>query len=131
MYRSLSQLREGWTKNLALLFPRTGWLAAKTLALWLLLPLTLSLAALWHFWWLGVFAVLFVYLTARVGRSNFPISSRILGVLFGMPMFSYLLLRSKRAHARGHIRWKGRTYQGTEYSMTKDEQSTLPVGKSA
>jgi len=131
MYRTFAQLREGWTKNLALLFPRPGWLAAKTLALWLLLPLTLALVATFHLWWLGLLVVLFVYLTARVGRSNFPISSRVLGVLFGMPMFSYLLLRSKRAHARGNIPWKGRTYQGTEYSMTKDEQSKLPVGKSA
>src|SRR5438105_4200181 len=28
MYRSFSQLREGWAKNLALLFPWPGWLAA-------------------------------------------------------------------------------------------------------
>ena len=34
MYRNYTQLREGWTKNLALLFPNTGWLAAKTLVLW-------------------------------------------------------------------------------------------------
>src|SRR5262249_42313649 len=33
MYRNFTQLREGWTKNLALLFPNPGWLAAKTLAL--------------------------------------------------------------------------------------------------
>jgi len=30
--------------------------------------------------------------------------------LFGMPMFSYLLLRSKRAHANGQVSWKGRAY---------------------
>ncbi|HEV2469553.1 MAG TPA: glycosyltransferase [Candidatus Sulfotelmatobacter sp.] len=131
MYRTFGQLREGWTKNLALLFPRTGWLAAETLTLWLLLPLTLALAAIFHLWWLGVLAVLFVYLTARIARSNFPLSSRVLGVMFGMPMFFYLLLRSQRAHAKGNIRWKGRTYKATEYSMTKDEQSTFPVGKSA
>jgi glycosyltransferase involved in cell wall biosynthesis len=131
MYRNFGQLREGWTKNLALLFPRPAWVAAKTLALWLLLPLTLALTGTSHLWWLGVLAVLFVYLTARMGRSNFRLSSRVLGVLFGMPMFSYLLLRSKRAHAKGNIHWKGRTYQGTEYSMAKDEPSTVPVGKSA
>src|SRR3979411_1597548 len=28
MYRSFAQLRDGWTKNLALLFPWPGWLAA-------------------------------------------------------------------------------------------------------
>jgi len=34
----------------------------------------------------------------------------ILGALFGMPMFAYLLLRSKRAHASGNVTWKGRSY---------------------
>ena len=34
MYRNFRQLREGWTKNLALLFPSPGWLAAKTLLWW-------------------------------------------------------------------------------------------------
>jgi hypothetical protein len=34
----------------------------------------------------------------------------LLGALFGMPMFAYLLLRSKRAHEKGRISWKGRTY---------------------
>src|SRR5579863_4353525 len=36
MYRNFHQLREGWTKNLALLFPRPGWLAVKTAVLWAL-----------------------------------------------------------------------------------------------
>ncbi len=31
MYRSFGALREGWTKNLALLFPAPGWLAARRL----------------------------------------------------------------------------------------------------
>ena len=31
MYRNFAQLREGWTKNLALLFPNPGWLAVKIL----------------------------------------------------------------------------------------------------
>lgn len=132
MYRTFGQLREGWTKNLALLFPRTGWLAAETLTLWLLLPLTLVLAAAASFWWLCGFTVLFVYLIARVGRSNFPITGRVLGVLFGMPMFSYLLVRSRRAYARGEICWKGRTYHGEQHSMTNDvNHSSLAVRKSA
>lgn len=132
MYRNFEQLREGWTKNLALLFPRTGWLAAKTIAFWLLLPFTLFLAANFSLWWLGAFAVLFVYLVARVGRSNLPVSSRVLGVLLGMPMFSYLLERSSRAHSRGEICWKGRTYQGEQHSMTNDvDHSSLAVKKSA
>jgi hypothetical protein len=34
----------------------------------------------------------------------------VLGALFGMPMFSYLLLRSKKAQTRGQVSWKGRAY---------------------
>src|ERR1700732_4596895 len=36
MYRNYGQLRDGWTKNLALLFPRPGRLAAMTLARWVI-----------------------------------------------------------------------------------------------
>jgi hypothetical protein len=34
-------------------------------------------------------------------------------VLFGLPIYAYLLLRSKRAHGKGTVSWKGRTYAGT------------------
>src|SRR5580693_7728766 len=34
MYRNYRQLRDGWTKNLALLFPNPGWLAAQTFLWW-------------------------------------------------------------------------------------------------
>ena len=51
-----------------------------------------------------------LYLTMRARRANFNIPMTLLGVLFGMPMFAYLLLRSKRAHASGRVVWKGRTY---------------------
>lgn len=129
MYRSFRQLREGWTKNLALLFPRTGSVAAKTITFWLLLPLALLLAASFSGWWLGAFAVLFVYLLARVGRSNFPVWSCVLAIVFGMPMFAYLLLASKRAHARGEICWKGRTYHGEQYSMKNAVDHSPLAGK--
>jgi hypothetical protein len=48
----------------------------------------------------------------------------ILGGLFGMPMFAYLLLRSKRAHARGNVPWKGRTYKGEDHEMIKTANPT-------
>ena len=34
MYRNYRQLRDGWTKNLALLFPNPGWLAVKVFTRW-------------------------------------------------------------------------------------------------
>jgi hypothetical protein len=30
--------------------------------------------------------------------------------LLGLPMFPYLLLRSKSAHKKGNVPWKGRKY---------------------
>jgi glycosyltransferase involved in cell wall biosynthesis len=111
MYRNYGQLRDGWTKNLALLFPRPGWLAARTMDLWAIPWVALLLANVRHpWWWSAICVVTFVYLATRLKRANFTWNREILGALFGMPMFAYLLLRSKRAHANGRIPWKGRTY---------------------
>jgi glycosyltransferase involved in cell wall biosynthesis len=110
MYRNFAQLREGWTKNLAILFPRPGWLAMKTLALWAVPWITLPLALAGRWWWNPIFVGGCLYLTMRLRRANFDLAMEFLGALFGMPMFAYLLLRSKHAHAHGSVSWKGRTY---------------------
>jgi glycosyltransferase involved in cell wall biosynthesis len=110
MYRNYAQLRDGWTKNLALLFPRPGWLAAKTLALWVIPWISLPLAFAGAWWWNVIFVGAFLYVTMRLRRANFDLAMEFLGALFGMPMFAYLLLRSKHAHADGSVQWKGRTY---------------------
>jgi len=110
MYRNYAQLREGWTKNLALLFPKPGWLAVKTLALWLIPWIALSLALAHRWWWNPIFVGGVLYLTMRLRRANFDLAMEFLGALVGMPMFAYLLLRSKRAHANRSVPWKGRTY---------------------
>ncbi len=110
MYRNYTQLRDGWTKNLALLFPSPGWLAAKTLALWVIPWISLPLAFAGRGWWDTTFVGAFLYMTMRLRRANFDLAMEFLGALFGMPMFAYLLLRSKHAHANGSVPWKGRTY---------------------
>ncbi len=110
MYRNYPQLRDGWTKNLALLFPRPSRLAAKTVALWIVPWVALSLALAVHWWWSAIFVLSFPYLATRLRPANFTWRREILGAVFGMPMFAYLLLRSKRAHAKGSVPWKGRTY---------------------
>jgi glycosyltransferase involved in cell wall biosynthesis len=110
MYRNYGQLRDGWTKNLALLFPRPGWLAVKTFALWVIPWVALALADRGHWWWSAIYVLAFLYLEKRLRRANFSWDKRILGAMFGMPMFAYLLLRSKRAHAKGIVAWKGRKY---------------------
>jgi hypothetical protein len=143
MYRNFRQLREGWTKNLALLFPKPGWLAAKSLLLWGLgwgvvfwpwmarlgAELTRGIAILsglhtsfsWlvdlgrPWWWDTVVVAALFFLVGRLRRANFSWDIEVLGALFGMPMFSYLLLRSKRAHANGSVSWKGRTYSDVAF----------------
>ena len=117
MYRSFRQLREGWTKNLALLFPNPGRLALKTLSLWLLwasLWVTAAAAHVGRPWWNAADVAVFILLALRLRRSQFRWDRIVLGVIFGMPMFVYLLLRSQRAHTTGRVSWKGRTYGGKE-----------------
>jgi glycosyltransferase involved in cell wall biosynthesis len=115
MYRNYAQLRDGWTKNLALLFPNPGRLAAQTSFWWtfpfanLLLPLFVP-TIVHHAWWFVPGGLVFARNTGRMRRANFDVAMEFLGALFGMPMFAYLLLRSKRARANGSINWKGRTY---------------------
>ena len=111
MYRNFRQLREGWTKNLALLFPNPVRLAAKTFALWALAWAVFFVSFASNHWWMTpIFIGSLLYTTTRLRRANFGWDMEILGALFGMPMFAYLLLRSKRAHANGSVSWKGRTY---------------------
>lgn len=123
MYRNWRQLRDGWTKNLALLFPKPDRLAATTLLWWavpfanLLLPLFVP-AILRRHWWLVPGGLVFAHNAGSMRRANFDLVMEFLGVLFGMPVFAYLLLRSKRAHARGKVGWKGRIYSEIDDGRT-------------
>jgi len=98
MYRAWHELREGWTKNLALLFPhpvrRAAGLFAWWAVAWLTLPLLIAAAALY----------------LRVRRANFGSGATLLATTLGPPVVTYLLLRSVRAHRRGEVSWKGRVY---------------------
>jgi glycosyltransferase involved in cell wall biosynthesis len=94
MYRSWSELREGWMKNLALLFPHPRRRGIGIFAWWLLAWLVLPAAPL--------------YLRVRV--ANFGRGVTLLATAFGPPLFSYLLWRSVRAHLRHEVSWKGRVY---------------------
>jgi glycosyltransferase involved in cell wall biosynthesis len=117
MYRTFAQLREGWTKNLALLFPSPVRLAALRALEFVLIVASLAIAianamrgherpAVLA----GILAILLyaVFLT-RIRRAHFSWDADILA-LFGLPLFSYLLLRSAKAHAQGSVPWKGRKY---------------------
>ena len=115
MYRGFGQMREGWTKNLKLLFPATV-----PLALWRALEFSVVVACLAFSvvslvagdWRHAVFYLIVPVMTvARIATAHFSWGSNVLGIL-GLPVFSYLLLRSKLRHARGAVAWKGRTYPG-------------------
>ena len=116
MYRGFRHLREGWTKNLYLLFPN-----AATLAFWrflefglvvvcLVMALQVALAGDWRH--VPLFLILPIMTVLRIATAHFSWSSNFLGIL-GLPIFSYLLLRSKLRHANGTVAWKGRTYPGS------------------
>ena len=125
MYRNFAQLREGWTKNLALLFPKPGWLATKQLLLWIFpwMPLLLYVAGVFLNPWWNTFCIGgFVFLVMRTSRANFATDRNILASLFGMPIFAYLLLRSKRIYRKGEVAWKGRKY-GSRH-ITNDQSIT-------
>jgi glycosyltransferase involved in cell wall biosynthesis len=113
MYRSFPQLREGWTKNLAILFPSPAWLAVRRFvecALFVasLCFLILSIGAR-DFRYAPLYLLAPILTFARISRAHFSRDATLLAP-FGLPLFAFLLLRSKRAHANGSVSWKGRSY---------------------
>jgi len=120
MYRSFAQLREGWTKNLVLLFPSASRLATLRLTEFILIAGSLAAAILEGvlgrpqigFAFSILFLALLTLLIVRVQKSHFPADTYLLTVL-GLPIFSYLLLRSRLSYKHHKVQWKGRTYTGS------------------
>jgi glycosyltransferase involved in cell wall biosynthesis len=117
MYRSFAQLKEGWTKNLVLLFQAPVRLAILRLTEFVLIIACLAIAVAtslrskWHpaVIALVLLAVLYGFLFKRIRRAHFSWDANLLS-LFGLPLFSYLLARSKMAYQNGTVSWKGRQY---------------------
>jgi glycosyltransferase involved in cell wall biosynthesis len=118
MYRNLPEMIEGWTKNLALLFPSPLLLASmQTLQLLLFfflpaLAVAMPLLVSWQRW-----AIFLVWLRTswgfyrRVAGSNFPASDVAVSIL-GVPLFVWLLIRSSLRHRlTKSVDWKGRSYR--------------------
>jgi hypothetical protein len=117
MYRSFAQMWEGWTKNLALLFPHPRRLAFRSLLEFAVIVACIAVA-IWsaaigeikHAVIAAALAVAFLaFLLNRVRRAHFEWMSNSLAI-FGLPLFAVLLLNSTRSHKRGLVRWKGREY---------------------
>lgn len=118
MYRSFAAMWEGWTKNLALLF-RHPLLLAGLRGLEFLAIVSLaagSVVLVAHksaAFALGAACaavLLWGMFLFRIRRAHFPWKANLLA-LFGLPLFSSLLIRSwLHSRVRGAVTWKGRKY---------------------
>jgi hypothetical protein len=137
MYRSFAHMWEGWTKNLALLFPNPRGLALRRGIEFVLIVSS----------WAGIViamvdrnridlaingllaATLGVYFLRRILRAHFDWLSNLLAV-FGLPLFTILLLNSYISHRRGSVRWKGRHYGTTAASLLSSSGHPDPISDS-
>lgn len=117
MYRNFSQVREGWTKNLALLFSSPLRLALLRLTEFVLITggaAAFVAALLRGHMRPAVAAVILAgsmygFFLHRIRRAHFAWDADALA-LAGLPLFVYLLLRSRLSYKQGSVTWKGRTY---------------------
>jgi glycosyltransferase involved in cell wall biosynthesis len=140
MYRTWDDLRSGWTKNLALLFPNPRGLARKRSQEFGRLLLSLVIAPLWTLfyltragasagWYWPAMISLFWFFTLagfagfyiRVARAGFSFLPTLLSV-FGLPSFAALLRQSAQAHEQGIVTWRGREYH-TDAAQTRSAAS--------
>lgn len=131
MYSSWDDLRIGWTKNLAILFPNSRELAKKRSGEFTRLFLSLAIATLWTifystrsdlagdwFWpvMIGIFwfftIMNFALFYVRVARAHFS-PWTTLASIFGLRLFAGLLRQSAEAHEKGTVTWRGRAYSTT------------------
>jgi glycosyltransferase involved in cell wall biosynthesis len=132
MYRSFAQLREGWTKNLVLLFRSPVELALLRLTEFVLIVGSVGLTVVWgvirgRTWTsaaIGILSVILAgFLLKRIRKANFSWDTNCLA-LIGLPVFSYLLFRSRIAHQKGSVSWKGRHYAANREFTMSDEVLT-------
>jgi glycosyltransferase involved in cell wall biosynthesis len=138
MYRSFAQLREGWTKNLVLLFQSPVRLAVLRLTEFMLIvgggAVALATGLHGKLYPAALSGIVTVVLTGlflkRIRKAHFSWDANGLA-LIGLPLFSYLLLRSTIARRRGTVSWKGRRYltsnevrAGRSYDSQRDAGAT-------
>jgi glycosyltransferase involved in cell wall biosynthesis len=139
MYRSLAQMWEGWTKNLALLFPNPRGLALRRSLEFVLIVSSLAgvLIAILDRSRIdlainGLIAgTLGGHFLRRIRRAHFDELSNILAI-FGLPLFAILLVNSYISHKKGSVHWKGRSYGATTllhrgYSEAVDDSLAIAV----
>jgi glycosyltransferase involved in cell wall biosynthesis len=117
MYRTFGEMWEGWTKNLALLFPNARGLAMRRAIEFAVIAVAAAFAIFaalqdekLAFVVAAVVTVQWVYLFwKRIRPAHFDWISSALS-LFGLPLFAVLLWNSDISHRKGLVRWKGRVY---------------------
>jgi len=127
MYRSFTQLVEGWTKNLALLFRAPARLAIVRLLEFLAIVCGFAFAALvrsdLRLTLPAAMAAALIYLNflRRIVKARAGAASNTLAV-FGLPIFSYLLLRSALYYKwRRSVTWKGRLYSTDSRNLQSEK----------
>jgi glycosyltransferase involved in cell wall biosynthesis len=114
MYRSWTQMKEGWMKNLAVLFKHPLGRALMLLGFWVLAWITvvLGLAAIVSgSWKLAYFVAPWVLLYKRIASAKFRAATNLLAMAFGIPLVAYLFAGSIIERRNGAVIWKGRIYQ--------------------
>jgi glycosyltransferase involved in cell wall biosynthesis len=126
MYRSFAQLREGWTKNLALLFPSPEGLSLLRSAEFMLIIGNL-VTAIWAtrsgrpnlaLQTALLTLVLAGWFRMRIRKAHFSVGSNLIAIL-GLPVFASLLLRSASLHSSAEVVWKGRRYASRQSNSVK------------
>ena len=138
MYRTFDQMWEGWTKNLALLFPNPRGLALRRMVEFLLIVSSWAglVIAMDNRDRIGVVvngalaATLGVWFFRRIRRAHFDWLSNVFAIS-GIPLFVLLLLNSYISHRRGSVRWKGRLYGTTAAPGPASPGPPKPVGDSS
>ena len=124
MYRSWPQMKEGWTKNLALLFRWPVRRALVLLAFWAFSWITFAFglaAIVAGYWRVAYYLLPVIALYGRIARSKFQSRDIVVAIAFGLPITSYLLFRSANSHQDGGVSWKGRNYGSVPASSTAHE----------
>ncbi len=129
MYRSFPQLREGWTKNLVLLFAAPLRLAVVRAAEFVVIIGSAAVAGTAAVRGQSAIAAVagavaaaaWLLFLRRIRRAHFARDANLLALL-GLPVFVSLLLASRLSHKQGSVTWKGRTY-GAAGSVTNPAEA--------
>jgi glycosyltransferase involved in cell wall biosynthesis len=135
MYRSWPQMKEGWTKNSALLFPKPRLLSLRRglefTWIWISVIATAALRFYGHpKLALGaafMAVVLIGWFWRRIRHAHFSFGSNLLA-LGGLSVFSRLLFHSAILHRNCGVTWKGRTYRPSlERKKDGNQPRTNPI----